>query len=67
MATIGFIGLGIMSAHMARNLIKGGHSLVVNSKYPVPDDICAQTQVAADSTVVAQASEIVITMVPGYV
>ncbi|WP_250472228.1 2-hydroxy-3-oxopropionate reductase [Caballeronia sp. GAFFF1] len=64
MATIGFIGLGIMGAHMARNLIKGGHALVVNGKYPVPDDIRAQTKVLADSTAVAQASEIVITMVP---
>ncbi|WP_244813557.1 2-hydroxy-3-oxopropionate reductase [Caballeronia sp. Lep1P3] len=64
MATIGFIGLGIMGAHMARNLIKGGHALVVNGKYPVPDDIRAQTQVLADSTAVAQASEIIITMVP---
>ncbi|MDR5738485.1 MULTISPECIES: 2-hydroxy-3-oxopropionate reductase [unclassified Caballeronia] len=64
MATIGFIGLGIMGAHMARNLLKGGHTLVVNGKYPVPDDIRAQTQVVADSTAVARASEIVITMVP---
>ncbi|AET89000.1 MULTISPECIES: 2-hydroxy-3-oxopropionate reductase [Caballeronia] len=64
MATIGFIGLGIMGAHMARNLIKGGHSLVVNGKYPVPDDIRAQTKVVDDSSAVAQASEIVITMVP---
>ena len=64
MATIGFIGLGIMGAHMARNLIKGGHKLVVNDKYPMPDDIRAQTQVVADSTAVAQESEIVITMVP---
>ncbi|MFM0320921.1 2-hydroxy-3-oxopropionate reductase [Caballeronia glebae] len=64
MATIGFIGLGIMGAHMARNLIKGGHKLVVNGKFPVPDDIRAQTQVVADSTAVAQESEIVITMVP---
>ncbi|SAL79519.1 2-hydroxy-3-oxopropionate reductase [Caballeronia arvi] len=64
MATIGFIGLGIMGAHMARNLIKGGHSLVVNGKFPVPDDIRAQTKVVEDSSAVAQASEIVITMVP---
>jgi 2-hydroxy-3-oxopropionate reductase len=64
MATIGFIGLGIMGAHMARNLLKGGHKLVVNGKFPVPDDIRARTQVVADSSAVAQASEIVITMVP---
>ncbi|MDR5756923.1 MULTISPECIES: 2-hydroxy-3-oxopropionate reductase [unclassified Caballeronia] len=64
MATIGFIGLGIMGAHMARNLIKGGHALVVNGKFPVPDDIRAQTKVVEDSAAVAKASEIVITMVP---
>ncbi len=64
MATIGFIGLGIMGAHLARNLIKGGHRLVVNGKFPVPEDIRAQTQVVEDSTAVARASEIIITMVP---
>jgi len=64
MATIGFIGLGIMGAHMARNLLKGGHKLVVNGKFPVPDDIRAQTSVVPDSTAVALTSDIVITMVP---
>jgi 2-hydroxy-3-oxopropionate reductase len=64
MAKIGFIGLGIMGAHMARNLIKGGHTLVVNGKYPVPDDLRAQTTVVADSTAVAQAADIVISIVP---
>jgi len=64
MAKIGFIGLGIMGSHMARNLIKGGHTLIVNGKYPVPDDLRAQTTVAADSTAVAQAADIVISIVP---
>ncbi|WP_233863432.1 2-hydroxy-3-oxopropionate reductase [Paraburkholderia adhaesiva] len=64
MAKIGFIGLGIMGSHMARNLIKGGHSLTVNGKYPVPDDLRTQTQVVADSTAVAQAADVVIIMVP---
>jgi len=64
MAKIGFIGLGIMGAHMARNLLKGGHELVVNGAYPVPDDLRERTHVAADSTAVARASEIVISMVP---
>ncbi|KNH07199.1 2-hydroxy-3-oxopropionate reductase [Candidatus Burkholderia brachyanthoides] len=53
-----------MGAHMARNLLKGGHKLVVNGKFPVPDDIREKTQVVEDSTAVAQVSEIVITMVP---
>ncbi|HEY1609227.1 MAG TPA: 2-hydroxy-3-oxopropionate reductase [Paraburkholderia sp.] len=64
MAKIGFIGLGIMGSHMARNLIKGGHTLFVNGKYPVPDDLRAQTTVLADSTTVAQAADIVISIVP---
>ncbi|WP_296661827.1 2-hydroxy-3-oxopropionate reductase [Paraburkholderia sp.] len=64
MAKIGFIGLGIMGAHMARNLIKGGHSLSVGGKYPVPDDLRSTAQVAADSAAVARASDIIILMVP---
>ena len=64
MAKIGFIGLGIMGAHMARNLIKGGHSLFVNGAYPVPDDLAKTTTVVADSTAVAQAADIVVIMVP---
>ena len=28
MSTVGFIGLGTMGRHMARNLIKAGHELV---------------------------------------
>ncbi|RKP52375.1 2-hydroxy-3-oxopropionate reductase [Trinickia fusca] len=64
MAKIGFIGLGIMGAHMARNLLKGGHALVVNGAYPIPDDLRERATVAADSTAVAKAADIVISMVP---
>src|SRR6185437_10908878 len=64
MAKIGFIGLGIMGAHMARNLLKGGHELVVNGAYPVPDDLREGTLVVADSTAVARESEIIVSMVP---
>ncbi|HEX7936642.1 MAG TPA: 2-hydroxy-3-oxopropionate reductase [Paraburkholderia sp.] len=64
MAKIGFIGLGIMGAHMARNLIKGGHTLFVNGAYPVPEDLSKSTNVVANSTAVAQAADIVIIMVP---
>ena len=64
MAKIGFIGLGIMGAHMARNLIKGGHTLFVNGAYPVPDDLANTTTSVADSTAVAQAADIVVIMVP---
>src|SRR5471030_3540013 len=64
MATIGFIGLGIMGAHMARNLKKAGHSLVLNGAYPVPDDLRSLGKLVDSSTDVARASEIVIIMVP---
>jgi len=64
MAKIGFIGLGIMGAHMARNLIKGGHTLFVNGAYPVPEDLSKSASVVANSTAVAQAADIVIIMVP---
>jgi 2-hydroxy-3-oxopropionate reductase len=62
--TIGFIGLGIMGAHMARNLLKGGHRLVVNGAYPVPDDLRAAAQVVANSSAVAQAADVIISIVP---
>ena len=64
MATIGFIGLGIMGAHMARNLKKAGHALVLNGAYPVPDDLRSLGKVVASSTDVARTSEIVVIMVP---
>ena len=32
MATVGYIGLGLMGASMARNLMKAGHSLVVHNR-----------------------------------
>ncbi|WP_296229227.1 2-hydroxy-3-oxopropionate reductase [Ralstonia sp. UBA689] len=64
MATIGFIGLGIMGTHMARNLLKGSHTLVVSGKHSVPDDLRAHATVVANSAAVAQAADIIIAMVP---
>src|ERR1700754_3383626 len=64
MAKIGFIGLGIMGAHMARNLLKGGHTLLVTGAFPVPDDLTRTTTVVKSSTAVAQAADIVVIMVP---
>jgi len=64
MATIGFIGLGIMGAHMVRNLLKGDHTLVVNGKHSVPEDLRARATMVANSAAVAQAADIVIAMVP---
>ncbi|CAJ0858033.1 2-hydroxy-3-oxopropionate reductase [Ralstonia flatus] len=64
MATIGFIGLGIMGAHMARNLLKGDHTLIVSGKHSVPEDLRSRASVVANSAAVAQAADIVIAMVP---
>lgn len=64
MATIGFIGLGIMGAHMARNLLKGNHTLIVSGKHSVPEDLRSRATVVANSAAVAQAADIVIAMVP---
>ncbi|MEA3095359.1 MAG: 2-hydroxy-3-oxopropionate reductase, partial [Caballeronia sp.] len=59
-----FIGLGIMGAHMARNLKKAGHALVLNGAYPIPDDLRSLGEIVGSSTDVARASEIIVIMVP---
>ncbi|REE07329.1 2-hydroxy-3-oxopropionate reductase [Paraburkholderia sp. BL27I4N3] len=64
MANIGFIGLGIMGSHMARNLIKGGHSLFLDGAWPVPGDLREAARVMPNATEVASAAEVVILMVP---
>ncbi|CAJ0599697.1 unnamed protein product [Cylicocyclus nassatus] len=66
MTTVGFIGLGNMGAHMARNLMKNGHKLVVydiNKK--VVDSFKADgAEAAACPAEVAAASSDIITMLP---
>lgn len=62
---IGFLGLGIMGRPMALNLLKGGHLVTVwarraESMQPLLD---AGARGAANPTEVAQASELVISMV----
>ncbi len=65
MANIGFIGLGIMGTPMAANLIKGGHRLVVQTRSKVPQSLLdAGATAVANGTEVAQASDIIILMVP---
>ena len=63
---VGFIGLGVMGKPMARNLIKGGHSLWVHSRSRGPvDELVAAGAKAADSPAdVARHASIVITMLP---
>ena len=65
MSKLGFIGLGIMGKPMALNLIKGGHTLFLNSRSGVPAELTAAGGTAcASAREVAQQSDIVILMVP---
>jgi len=66
MKTIGFIGLGLMGKPMAKNLLKAGFKLTVHSRSPGPVEELASLGAAAAHSPrgVAEASEVVITMVP---
>jgi len=65
MADIGFIGLGIMGAPMAVQLIKGGHRLHLYSRSGAPQALTDAGGIACTSPKdVAQKSDVVITMVP---
>ena len=66
MAKIGFIGLGIMGAPMAGHLIDGGHELCTSIRQtPAPDWLLEKGLTVCDSPkAVAEAAEIIITMVP---
>jgi 2-hydroxy-3-oxopropionate reductase len=62
---IGFIGLGIMGCPMAAHLIDGGHELFVNDIAPIPDVLTGKgAHPLPSARAVAEASEIVIIMVP---
>src|SRR5688572_33482155 len=65
MSNVGFIGLGIMGKPMALNLIKGGHTLYLNSRSGVPQELTAAGGTAcASAKDVAQKADVIITMVP---
>lgn len=60
---IGFIGLGVMGAPMARNLIAAGHQIItVLNRSPLPENL--EAEVVESAAEVARKSEIVITMLP---
>ena len=62
---LGFIGLGIMGTPMALNLIKGGHTLFVNTRSQIPQDLLAAGATACDNpAAVARQADIIFTMVP---
>ena len=64
--TIGFIGLGVMGRPMARNLLKRGYSLVVQSRSrgPVDDLVAAGATAAASAAEVASRTTRIVTMLP---
>ncbi len=65
MSNIGFIGLGIMGKPMALNLIKGGHTLFLNSRSGVAKELTdAGGKTCASAKEVAQKADIIIVMVP---
>ena len=63
---VGFIGLGIMGAPMARNLLRAGHALTVHSRtHARVEPLIAAGASAADSpAAVAAAVDALVTMLP---
>ncbi len=66
MATVGYIGLGLMGASMARNLMKAGHSLVVhNRSRAIVEQLASEGATPASSPrEVAEQVEFVFTNLP---
>ncbi len=66
MATVGFVGLGIMGRPMLRNLLKAGHTVVAYGRTPAKLDsaVADGAQRGASNADVGARSEIVITMLP---
>jgi 3-hydroxyisobutyrate dehydrogenase-like beta-hydroxyacid dehydrogenase len=64
---VGFIGLGTMGAHMAMNAMKGGHELVVNDirRDAAEPHLATGAKWAASPREVAEATEVVLTSLPG--
>jgi 2-hydroxy-3-oxopropionate reductase len=62
---IGFIGLGIMGAPMAGQLIKGGHEVWLSDIKPVPPGLVeAGGKTAKSAREAAEKADVIITMVP---
>ena len=63
---VGFIGLGIMGAPMARHLLAAGFPLTVHSRSPGPVDALVEAGAARASSPaeLARASDVVVTMLP---
>lgn len=65
MSTVGFIGLGIMGAPMAANLIAAGHRLFLQSRSGVPQHLIdAGGTACATHKEVAEQADIIVLMLP---
>jgi 2-hydroxy-3-oxopropionate reductase len=66
MATIGFIGLGIMGQPMAGHLLAAGHSVCTSGHYKQPPAALIERgiEVVATAQAVAKMSEFIVTMLP---
>ncbi|MGC4024032.1 MAG: 2-hydroxy-3-oxopropionate reductase [Mesorhizobium sp.] len=66
METIGFIGLGIMGGPMAGHLLDAGYSVVTSNHRGAPraDLVAKGLKAVAGNKAVAEAADIIITMVP---
>ena len=66
MATVGFVGLGIMGRPMLNNLLKAGHTVVAYGRNPKKLDACVAdgAQRAASNREVGERAPIVFTMLP---
>ncbi len=66
MATVGFIGLGIMGRPMLQNLLRAGHTVIAYGINPAKLDACVAdgAQRASSNREAASRSDVVITMLP---
>jgi 2-hydroxy-3-oxopropionate reductase len=66
MATVGFIGLGIMGRPMLKNLLKAGHTVIAYGRNPQKLDACVAdgAQRGISNRDVGSRASIVITMLP---
>jgi 2-hydroxy-3-oxopropionate reductase len=62
---VGFIGLGIMGAPMALNLMKAGHMMFVQTRSKVPTDLVdGGATLCTSAEEVAKRADVIITMLP---
>src|SRR6185312_10101376 len=66
MATLGFVGLGIMGHPMLNNLVKAGHKVVAYTRNAKTLDACvaAGAERAASNREVGERADVIFTMLP---